>query len=407
MATQKEGDIRINPETKQVEVYTPEGIWSSQALEQQMGAMQTQVSEIGNTINSENIQPNTETSFKSSEETPIVPPPEIPPSTYEATPKEKSLSDLITEITATSGLAGEKEAYRIEQEEAAGLETMKKSEADYTSQLTQLKADYENVANRMQLESEGRGRTVSGLSPLTMTEQRKLSIQANTVSALLAATQGKITFAQSQADRAVNQKYAQQEADRKAKIENLELLSKDPTLTVEQKKRADAQTAALKKEEEASTKKKEDSKTIMDWATKAAANSATPEQAQAIAKIATSDNPDLQKAMALYAPFAAKPEKVSTKNVMTQYLANQGIPLTVATSQGELTTSALNKVVTAMGGNLDLAQWLWQNMQAGNNFETIRQGMRNEGLDTTYLDKFVQALQDSGGGTSEIENPFD
>ena len=404
MATQiKEGDIRVNPETKQVEVYTPEGIWSSQALEQKMGAIQTQVSGIGATINSANIQPTTETAFKSSDTPPVSPPAEVPPpTTYETTPKEKDISTIIAELTATSDLPGQKEAYRIDQEKAAGLEAMKQSEADYTAQLTQLNADYKNIENKMQLGAEGRGITAAGLAPHTMAEQRKLSIQANTVSALLAATQGKITFAQSQVDKAVNDKYAQQEADRKAKIENLELLSKDPTLTVEQKKRADAQTAALKKEEEASTKKKEDSKTIMDWATKAAANSATPEQAQAIAKIATSDNPDLQKAMALYAPFAAKPEKVSTKNVMTQYLANQGIPLTVATSQGELTTSALNKVVTAMGGNLDLAQWLWQNMQAGNNFETIRQGMRNEGLDTTYLDKFVQALQDSGGGTSEI-----
>lgn len=263
-------------------------------------------------INSANIQPNVEILYKSPEETSVTPPPEIPTPTYEATPKETELSTLIKELTESSGLAGEKAAYQVEQEKVAGLETLKSAEADYTAQLTQLKADYANIENKMQLSAEGRGMTAYGLAPLSMAEQRKISIQANTVSALLAATQGKITFAQSQVDRAVNNKYAQAEADRKAKLENLELLSKDPTLTVEQQKRANVQTAILKKEDEASTKKKEDSKTIMDWAVKAAANGATPEQAQAISKIAMSDNPDLQAAMTLYTPFAKEKIKVST-----------------------------------------------------------------------------------------------
>ena len=88
---------------------------------------------------------------------------------------------------------------------------------------------------------------------------------------------------------------------------------------------------------------------------------------------------------------------------MIQYLANQGIPLTVATSAGELTTSALNKVVQ-VGVPLDIAQHIWTNMQAGNDFETIRQGLRNDGIDAEYLDKFVQALK---GTTGIIETTDD
>ena len=262
------------------------------------------------TINSGTIAPTTQVPYVSPQPTTISGIPSIdatPP--LAPTPKEKSLSDLIGEITSTSGLAGQKEAYRTEREKAANLETLKQSEADYTAQLGLLKADYANVENRMQLGAEGRGITAGGLAPLTMGEQRKISIQANTVGALLAATQGKITFAQAQVDRAVNDKYAQAEADRKAKIENLELLSKDPTLTLEQKNRADAQLRVQKKEDETAAKKKTDAATIMKWATDAAANGATPAQAQAIAQIGISDNPDLQTAMGLYAPFAAKKEK--------------------------------------------------------------------------------------------------
>ena len=252
-------------------------------------------------ISGENTQPIPEIPYVSPEETPVLPPPvapeapTIPP--YEATPGEESLSSLIKEITATSGIAGEKEAYRAEQEKVAGLEAMRTSEADYTAQLRQLEADWANIENRMQLESEGRGRTVGGLAPLTMAEQRKISMRANTVSALLAATQGKITFAQSQIDRAVNAKYAQAEADRKAKIENLELLSKDPTLTVEQQKRANEQVTALNKQAEFEAEKKTDTNTIMNWAIQLASN---PAIAQELMKMAQSDDPDLTTAFDLY-----------------------------------------------------------------------------------------------------------
>ena len=262
------------------------------------------------TVSSENIQPSTDTPFVSADETPVSPPPETTKTTdIKPTPQETEISTLIKELKVTSGLAGEKEAYRIEREKEAGIETMRQAEADYTAQLTQLQADWKNVENRMQLAAEGRGITAGGLAPLTMAEQRKISIRANTVSALLAATQGKITFAQSQVDRVIFAQFSQREADRQAKLDNLDLLLKDPSLTVEQKARAEAQAAKIKKEEVVESKKKDDAKTIMNWAVEAAKNGATPEQAQAIAKIAMSDNPDLQVAMALYAPFAAKKEE--------------------------------------------------------------------------------------------------
>ena len=239
--------------------------------------------------------------------------PTVPETTPTPTPKTDDVSKMIADLTATTGLAGEKAGYQVEQEKAAGLEAMKASEADYTAQLTQLKADYANVENQMQLQAEGRGITAGGLVPITMSEQRKLSIRANTVSALLAATQGKITFAQAQVDRAVSAKYAIAEAERKAKLENLELLLKDPSLTYEQSQRVVAQTNTLKKQEKEEAIKKENSSQIMNWGVELANN---PIIAGQLMQIAQSDNPNLEKAFAIYSQNKPKEkEKLDTSIV--------------------------------------------------------------------------------------------
>lgn len=238
---------------------------------------------------------------------------------------ETDMSELIKSLTASSNIVGEKETYRIEQEKARGIEGLQKEEADFFAQLKQIQADYANVENVMQEESLGRGRTKAGLAPITASQLRPLSIRANIVGALLAGTQGKLTTAQALADKAVKDKYAQAEADRATKIENLAILSKDPSISVAEKKRADAQTAKLKKEEEAEKKKKEDSKQILDWALKAQQGGATPAQAQEIAKLAESDNPDIKKATELYLPFSKEEKGGSDINEFKSFFPNVDI----------------------------------------------------------------------------------
>src|SRR3990167_1728994 len=222
----------------------------------------------------------------------------IPESTYAPTVKEGEISSLIKDINASSGIEGERLAFTAEQEKVQQLEGLQKAEMDYASQLRQLEADYENIEPRMHEDVLNRGITTkAGLAPITASEQRKLLMQANTVSALYAAAQGRVSFAQQQVDRAVNLKFAEREADRKAKIENLNLLLQDPTLTLQQQKRADARKATLDKEAETDVKKKEDSQTIMKWGIELASN---PLVAQQIMNIATSENPDLAKAFEIY-----------------------------------------------------------------------------------------------------------
>lgn len=54
----KEGDIRVNPDTKQVETLTPEGVWSAQTMEQQMSALQKNASGLTQQITPQNINAN-------------------------------------------------------------------------------------------------------------------------------------------------------------------------------------------------------------------------------------------------------------------------------------------------------------------------------------------------------------
>jgi len=88
---------------------------------------------------------------------------------------------------------------------------------------------------------------------------------------------------------------------------------------------------------------------------------------------------------------------------MTSYLAEQGIPLTVATSTGELTKTMKQNLIDAKIKNedgervpafsLEVIDGLWENMRVGNSFEEIRQGIIAQGGDPTILDTFVKTLQ--------------
>ena len=102
-----------------------------------------------------------------------------------------------------------------------------------------------------------------------------------------------------------------------------------------------------------------------------------------------------------------QPKATMGKTDMTSYLAKQGIPLTVATSAGELTNTSLNKVVSALGGNLELADTIWGEMKKNKSFEEIRQMMKEANLDISILDKFVQALQGTSTGGGKIKNPWE
>ncbi len=252
------------------------------------------------------------------------PAPEAKPDTLGTT--EKSVSDMIKDLMATSGLEAEKTAYQLEQEKAGGLEEFKTKEADYTAQYKQLESEYKNLQIESQkvpyqVEGEFTGRAgVYQQDVMSRARQREITLKsldvsarANTVSGLLLATQGLLTAAEKRVEKAVNDKYAVREAERKTKLDNLELLSKDPNLSLEQSQRVTNQKNALKKEEEETATKKENSSQIMKWAVEVAGNPSAPKGlADKISDIGMSKNPDMSSAFELYSPYAKEKEEIST-----------------------------------------------------------------------------------------------
>lgn len=158
-------------------------------------------------------------------------------------PQETAQSDLIKQIQGltmdTVGEAG----FRAQQEQAQGIPELTKTQSDLSARLKGLQNEALAIPLQIQNEFEGRA-SVAGQRGLSERALRQNAIQALSVSSLLEASRGNLTTAQSLADRAVAQRFDPIKAEINAKLANLELLSKDPTLTLAQTNRLNAQVAA-------------------------------------------------------------------------------------------------------------------------------------------------------------------
>lgn len=101
---------------------------------------------------------------------------------------------------------------------------------------------------------------------------RQNAIQALTISSTIDAANGLLASAQRKVNLAVEQKYGSIEEEFKIKKENLDILSKSPGLSRDEKDRAAAQSIALKNQELVIAQKKEDQKDIWTVSTTAAQN---------------------------------------------------------------------------------------------------------------------------------------
>jgi|CXWL01.1.fsa_nt_gi hypothetical protein len=177
-------------------------------------------------------------------------------------PQESQQSDLITQLqgltTQTVGEAG----FQAEQEKVQGIPELQKTQSDLSARLKTLQNEALAIPLQLQQEAIGRGITAGGLQPIQTAALRNNAIQALSVSSLLEASRGNLTTAQSLADRATAQKYDPIKAEINAKLSNLEILSKDPTLTLAQKNRADAQKAIQEQRQAEIAKQESDSKEI-------------------------------------------------------------------------------------------------------------------------------------------------
>jgi hypothetical protein len=116
------------------------------------------------------------------------------------------------------------------------------------SQLTGLINESKAIPLQIQQNAQAGGANVTkgGLAPIQTAQLRNNAIQALSVSSLIDASRGALDVAMKKVDRALEAKYGPLEEANKARLANLDLLSKDPALTREEKARVDFLTAQTK-----------------------------------------------------------------------------------------------------------------------------------------------------------------
>lgn len=183
----------------------------------------------------------------------------------ELLPEEKEQSEIVKRTQSLVDQFAGKAEFQAQKETEAGISELTKTQKDLEARLNILKNEALAIPVRLQEEAKGRGITTGGLAPTQTEELRKNAIQALGVSSLLEASRGNLATAQDLVDRAVAQKYDPIEARINANLQNLELLSKDPSLTLAQKNRLEAQTARqnkLKEENDLAKKNEEEARKL-------------------------------------------------------------------------------------------------------------------------------------------------
>ncbi|HEC65750.1 MAG TPA: hypothetical protein ENI23_10670 [bacterium] len=193
------------------------------------------------------------------------------------TPQADKADDFVTRFGEIQGLLGGEEEFRQQQREETGVSGLRTTQEDLVSQIQGFQIQAKNLANqkalageRIQAASEGRGRTIAGVAPLTASAQRKITLQqadiasqALTASATLNAVQGKLVTAQRLIEEAVQKKFGSLKAEKDAIIENLNVLMSSGTLTREENKRAEAQK--LKQEAEKKEIEDKEAEKLEQW----------------------------------------------------------------------------------------------------------------------------------------------
>lgn len=228
--------------------------------------------------------------------------------TYQLSPTEQGAQDLISRIQGLTGETVGEAQFRSEQEQAQGLPGFLQQQKQLSAQLKALQNRAQAIPLEIQQESIGRGRTAGGVAPLQTARLRENAIEALTTSSLLEATRGNIELANNLVDRAVSAKYDPIREQIQANLANLELIMRSPAYGQAEKRRAQAQADIQSERQRRLEEQQENSKIIMSWAAAALQNGATPFQAQRIAQIARSNNPDLGVAFGLFSPFATNPQ---------------------------------------------------------------------------------------------------
>ena len=281
---------------------------------------------------------------------------------YKNTPQQQKESDLNTMLQGLINQDAGRAAEQTQQETAFGVDTKTAAVNDLQSQLQTILNEHAAAQLATQ---QGQGVTTNIDRRQRDEETRLSAIKALSISSLIAAANGNLSYAQSQADRAVKTKYAPIEAQIKAATANLQLIKNDPTSTNQEKRQADQQLAIQQQMKDAVAQAKQNSSDILKIAAEAASNGADSLTLQRI-----QNSPDGFSALQAAGRFMAPPVKPSAGGTTTTNAIDSGQPVVVpadptkTTAQNNMQTlqqvfqsskvSAGNK--TSIGNGLALAQ---------------------------------------------------
>lgn len=207
--------------------------------------------------------------------TPSTPPPTVDTASYTTATtlgdNEQKASDSIKVIQGLNDTLAGKSAYQTEQNTAAGVDPIQQAINDNTTAVKML----QNETNSAKLDSEGRQAPSFLISGEQGAIDRSSAIKALKLASISDALSNNLVAAQHKADAAVAAKYGPIEAQQKASLANLDLILKDPKTTLEEKKRANAQTAIVTAQATATAQAKQDAADVFKVTQDAAQNSAS------------------------------------------------------------------------------------------------------------------------------------
>lgn len=173
---------------------------------------------------------------------PDVPPPvttETPTPETTPTPFADQLSKLLGEAQAGNTAMVGKASDTAALNESQGVNAKTDVINSLSSQLTGLINESKAIPLQIQQSAQEGGANVTkgGLAPIQTAQLRNNAIRSLSVSSQIDAARGDLASAMSKVDRMISAKYGPLEETQKARLANLELLSKDPRLSRENEKR--------------------------------------------------------------------------------------------------------------------------------------------------------------------------
>jgi hypothetical protein len=269
---------------------------------------------------------------------------------YANTQPEQNASDLSTQLENLNNEMTGKAGDTITADNAAGLPALNATQTDLSSQLLTLTNAAKAIPNQLQIDATGRGMTAQGLAPIQTAQLRENSIQALTVSALLAATKGQIATATANANAAVAAKYDPIQAAITAAQANLKLIMASPDYTQSEKQQAQQQADAQTAKQAALNTAVQNSKDVNAIALKAAENGADSATLQAITQAT-----DQQSAIAAAGKYMQTSAGVTTS---VQTINGQKVLIDSKTGQtikvlgSSTAASAPNDAVNTIAGTM-------------------------------------------------------